>query len=116
MPEGDKPLPGDDGTGALGHIYAAAGRVRDAENTLRTLDDLTKKSYVSPYQKAVIYAGLRKKYEALKLLEKAFSERSLLAISLRFDPRLNVLRDDPRFQEFMRRTRMPLTHTCRLRH
>ncbi len=99
---------GIDGMGALGHIYAASGRVRDAENTLRTLDDLTKKSYVSPYQKAVIYAGLGKKDEALKLLEKAFSERSLLAISLRFDPRLDVLRDDPRFQEFMRRTGMPL--------
>jgi hypothetical protein len=72
------------------------------------LDDLTKKSYVSPYQKALIYAGLGKKDEALKLLEQAFSERSLLATSLRFDPRLNTLRDDPRFYDFMRRTGVPL--------
>jgi len=99
---------GIDGTGALGHIYAVSGRVRDAENTLRVLDELTKKSYVSPYQKAVIYAGLGKKDEALKLLEKAFSERSLVATSLRFDPRLNGLRDDPRFYDFMRRTGVPL--------
>ncbi len=99
---------GIDGTGALGHIYAVSGKVRDAENMLRTLDDLAKKSYISPYQKAVIYTGLGKKDEALKLLEKAFSERSLLAISLRFDPRLDPLRDDPRFHEFMRRTGIPL--------
>ena len=99
---------GIDGMGALGHLYAASGKVRDAENTLRTLDDLTKKSYVSPYQKALIYAGLGKTDEALKLLEQAFSERSLQPTSLRFDPRLNALRDDPRFSEFMRRTGVPL--------
>jgi DNA-binding winged helix-turn-helix (wHTH) protein/TolB-like protein len=98
---------GIDGTGALGHIYAASGKVRDAENTLRMLDDLTKKSYVSPYQKALIYAGLGKEDEAFKLLENAYRERSLLALSVKFDPRLNKLREDPRFQDFMRRTGIP---------
>ena len=80
----------------------------DAENTLRKLDELSKHMYVSPYQKAVIYAGLGKKDEALKFLEKAYGERSLSPVSLRFDPRLNELRGDPRFQDFIRRTGMPL--------
>jgi tetratricopeptide (TPR) repeat protein len=99
---------GIDGLGALGHVYAVSGKLAEAENTLRKLDELSKRMYVSPYQKAVIYAGLGKKSEALKFLEKAYGERSLSPISLRFDPRLNDLRGDPRFQDFIRRTGMPL--------
>jgi len=99
---------GIDGLGALGHVYAVSGKLGDAENTLRKLDELSKHRYVSPYQKAVIYAGLGKKEEALKFLEKAYGERSLPPVSLRFDPRLNELRGDSRFQEFVRRTGLPL--------
>ena len=99
---------GVDGVGALGHVYAVSGRFSDAETTLRKLNDLSKHIYVSPYQKAVIYAGLGKKDEALRLLEKAYGERSLSPTSLRYDPRLNELRADPRFQDFIRRTGMPL--------
>ena len=98
---------GIDGLGALGHVYAASGRVGEAENTLRKLDELSKHRYVSPYQQAVIYAGLSKREDALKYLEKAYGERSLSPTSLRFDPRLNELRGDPRFQEFVRRTGLP---------
>ncbi|MFN2510672.1 MAG: winged helix-turn-helix domain-containing protein [Pyrinomonadaceae bacterium] len=99
---------GIDGLGALGHVYAVSGKLDEAENTLRKLNELSKHRYVSPYQRAVIYAGLGKKDEALKLLEQAYGERSLLPVSLRLDPRLNELRGDPRFQEFIRRTGMPL--------
>jgi DNA-binding winged helix-turn-helix (wHTH) protein/TolB-like protein/Tfp pilus assembly protein PilF len=98
---------GIDGLGSLGHAYAVSGKVGDAENTLRKLDELTRHKYVTPFQKALIYAGLGKKDEALKFLEKAYSERSLLPVSLRWDPRLNELRGDPRFQEFVRRTGLP---------
>lgn len=95
---------GIDGLGALGHAYAVSGKLGEAENTLRRFDELSKHRYVSPFQKALIYAGLGKKEEALKFLEKAYSERSLAPVSLRWDPRLNGLRGDPRFQDFMRRT------------
>ena len=95
------------GVGALGHIYAVSGKVREAENSLGMLDELAKKIYISPYEKAVIYAGLGKQDEAFKLLETAYRERSLLALSIKFDPRLNKLRQDPRFQDFMRRTGIP---------
>jgi DNA-binding winged helix-turn-helix (wHTH) protein/tetratricopeptide (TPR) repeat protein len=98
---------GIDGMGALGHAYAVSGRVTEAENTLRRLDEFTRHKYVTPFQKAVIYAGLGKNDEALKFLEKAYSERSLSPVSLRWDPRLNELRGDPRFQDFMRRTGIP---------
>jgi DNA-binding winged helix-turn-helix (wHTH) protein/TolB-like protein len=96
------------GLGALGHIYATSGRSADAENTLKSIDKLSKQIYISPYQKAVIYAGLGEKDQALRFLEQAYAERSLLPTLLRFDPRLGELRKDPRFQDFMRRTGLPL--------
>jgi len=98
---------GIDGVGSLGHAYAVSGKLGDAENTLRKFDELTRHKYVTPFQKALIYAGLGKNEEALKSLEKAYSERSLSPLSLRWDPRLNGLRGDPRFQDFLRRTGIP---------
>jgi tetratricopeptide (TPR) repeat protein len=98
---------GIDGMGSLGHAYAISGKLSEAENMLRRLDEFARHKYVTPFQKALIYAGLGKKDEALKSLEKAYSERSLSPVSLRWDPRLNELRGDPRFQDFLRRTGMP---------
>lgn len=99
---------GIDGLGSLGHAYAVSGKLSDAENTLRKLDELTRHKYVTPFQKALIYTGLGKKEEALKFLEKAYSERSLAPVAVRWDPRLNELRRDPPFQEFIKRTGLPL--------
>jgi DNA-binding winged helix-turn-helix (wHTH) protein/TolB-like protein len=98
---------GIEGLGALGHAYAVSGKLGYAEDTLRKLDELSKQNYVSPFQKAVVYVGLGKKQQALEFLEKAYGERSLSPVALRFDPRLNEMRADRRFQEFIRRTRLP---------
>lgn len=98
---------GIDGLGALGHVYAVSGKLSDAENTLRKLDELSKHKYVSPFQKALIYAGLGKNDQALAELEKAYNERSLLPVVLRWDPRLNGLRSEPRFRDFVRRVGLP---------
>jgi tetratricopeptide (TPR) repeat protein len=98
---------GINGLGSLGHAYAASGKLGDAENTLRKLDELSKQKYVSPFQKALIYAGLGQNDRALSELEKAYNERSLLPVALRWDPRLNGLRSEPRFRDFMRRVGLP---------
>jgi len=94
---------GVDGLGDLGHLYAISGKKDEAQKTLQKIDEVGKRLFVSPFQKAVIYAGLGQTDWALSELEKAYSERSLSPVSLRFDPRLNDLRADPRFQDFMRR-------------
>jgi len=98
---------GIDGLGALGHVYAVSGKLGDAENTLRKLDELSKQKYVSPFQKAVIYAGLGQTDRAFSELEKAYNQRSLSPVTLRWDPRLNGLRSEPRFRDFMRRVGLP---------
>lgn len=99
---------GVDGLGSLGHLYAISGKKGEAQKILQKIDEVGKSFYVSPYQKAVIYAALGKTDPALAEISKAYNQRSLLPTSLRFDPRLNELRRDPRFQDFLRRTGMPL--------
>jgi tetratricopeptide (TPR) repeat protein len=95
------------GLGSLGHVYAISGKFEEAKNTLRKLDELLKHKYVSPFQKALIYAGLGRNDQAISELEKAYNERSLLPVVLRWDPRLNGLRSEPRFRDFMRRVGLP---------
>ncbi len=99
---------GVDGLGSLGHLYAMSGKKDEAQRILQKIDEARKRFYVSPYQKAVVYTALEKTDLALAEIANAYNQRSLLPTSLRFDPRLNKLREDPRFQDFVRRTGMPL--------
>ena len=85
-----------------------SGKKEEAQKILQMIDEVGKRLYVSPYQKAVIYAALGKTDQALSEIGNAYNQRSLLPSSLRFDPRLNELRRDPRFQDFVRRTGMRL--------
>src|SRR5579872_6850003 len=92
---------GLNGLAALGHLYATSGRLR---HTQQVLDEMrAQKHYVSPFDFAVIHAGLGYHRRALADLERAYKERSLSAQSLRFDPRLNDLRGDPDYREFAKR-------------
>jgi tetratricopeptide (TPR) repeat protein len=98
---------GVEGLGSLGHVYAISGKKDEAQKTLQKIDEVGKRFYLSPYQKAVVYAGLGQTDQALSELEKAYTERSLSPVSLRFDPRLNGLRSEPRFRDFTRRVGLP---------
>jgi DNA-binding winged helix-turn-helix (wHTH) protein/tetratricopeptide (TPR) repeat protein len=93
--------------GALGHLYATTGRTADALAMFQELNHASRHGYVSPFSRALIDAGLGRKNEAIDELEKAFEERSLLPPALKCDPRLDNLRGDPRFQDFIRRTTLP---------
>jgi len=92
---------------ALGHAYAVAGNRREAEKILQTLSDRAKESYVSPFDVALIYAALGEKDKAFALLDKAVAERSTFLVYSKWEPRLDPLRSDPRFQELLRRIGLP---------
>jgi serine/threonine protein kinase/Flp pilus assembly protein TadD len=88
---------------ALGHAYAVAGRRDDALRILEQLNELVgRQSYVSPYSIALIHAALGDKEQAFEWLERAYRERDESFIHLKVDPRLDHLRDDPRFAEMLR--------------
>jgi TolB-like protein/Flp pilus assembly protein TadD len=85
----------------LGHAYALAGRRTDAEQVLHTLLARTKKSYVSPFDIALIYTALGEKDSAFAWLEQAANERSTFLVYSKWDPRLDPLRSDPRFKKLL---------------
>ncbi|MBI3697287.1 MAG: winged helix-turn-helix domain-containing protein [Acidobacteria bacterium] len=88
---------------SLGHAYAVAGNVVEARKALGELDELSKRRYVSPYEKAVIHAGLGENEEAFAWLEKAYGERAGGLVYLPVEPRLDQLRADPRFGNLVKR-------------
>jgi len=89
--------------GALGNIYARAGKIREAEAVLQELFDLEGMRYVSPLDFALVYAGLGKTEEFFQCLEKAAAAHcGRLAWAL-IEPRYENLRSDPRFVALIKR-------------
>jgi len=84
---------------AVGHAQALAGKKADAEKVIGRLQELSQHVYVSPFQTAVIYAGLDDRKRALDLLEKAREERFNWLPFIKVDPVLKNLRSEPRFVE-----------------
>jgi TolB-like protein/DNA-binding winged helix-turn-helix (wHTH) protein/Tfp pilus assembly protein PilF len=85
----------------LGQAYASAGMKSDAEQILHSLLDKTKQSYVSPFDIALIYTALGEKDTAFAWLDKAVAERSTFLVYSKWEPRLNPLRSDVRFEEML---------------
>ena len=65
------------------------------------------KSYVSPFDIALIYTALGDKDTAFAWLAKAVAERSTWLVDRKWEPRFDPLRNDPRFQDLLRRIGFP---------
>jgi len=93
--------------GALGYAYARAGRRDEARRVLQELMAQSSGRYVSPYNIALIFAGLGDNNRAFEWLERAYQTRASrlgwLAVLPEFDP----LRPDPRFNDLLRRIGLP---------
>ena len=62
-----------------------------------------------PYWMAAAYAGMGEKRVALDWLDRAFGEHSGGLVWLNTDPRMDPLRQEPRFQDLLRRVGLPKT-------
>jgi eukaryotic-like serine/threonine-protein kinase len=92
----------------LGHAYALSGNKVQAQKVLNHLNELSAHNYISPYSRAIIYAGLGQKDQVFTWLERAYEERSyFLAVYLTTDSRLDGLHTDPRFADLKRRVGLP---------
>ncbi|HEY0461376.1 MAG TPA: protein kinase [Pyrinomonadaceae bacterium] len=92
---------------ALGHAYALSGERGKAQKALDELREMSKRTYVSPYLFAVVYAGLGDKDQTFAQLEKAFQDRSFFLIWLKVEPLFDDLRGEPRFRDLLRRIGLP---------
>ena len=59
------------------------------------------KQYVSTYDFAVVYAGLRDTNKTLEWLERAYVERNGRLVNLGVHPQFAFLRKEPRFQKLL---------------
>ncbi|HEY1341202.1 MAG TPA: tetratricopeptide repeat protein, partial [Bryobacteraceae bacterium] len=87
----------------LAYIDAATGNRRNARKILGRMLALAAQAPVDPGMIALIYIGLGERKEALKLLEEAYFRHSPMMTWLKADIRFDSLRDDPEFQDLMRR-------------
>lgn len=98
---------GTNALASLGRAYAVSGRTQEARKILEELTNRAKQKNISAYQIALVHIGLDEKDRAFEALERAFKERSTLLTYLKMDPRLDPLRDDPRYRELLRRMNFP---------
>jgi tetratricopeptide (TPR) repeat protein len=91
----------DDATSAM--IYAGMGQTAEARRILAGIKAKMKTSYVMPIVVAAVHAALGDWEEAFAWLEKAYRERCAYLYGLKFDARFDSLRDDPRFENLLRR-------------
>ena len=91
----------------LGHAYAVAGKEEEALKIMDELKGLSKETYISPYDVAMIYVGLDQNDQAFDWLQKAYEERSDWLRYLKVDPRIDPLRSDLRFLDLVRRVGLP---------
>jgi len=68
--------------------------------------EISKHSYVSSYDIAVIYARMGEKEKTLTWLEKAYDEHDSGLVSLAVDPLFNIVRSDARFTALLKRLRL----------
>jgi serine/threonine protein kinase/Flp pilus assembly protein TadD len=92
---------------ALGHSQALAGKKSEAQHAIERLQELAKQQYVSPFQTAIIYAGLDDRKLALDWLEKSRAERFNWLPFLQVDPVFKNLRQEERFVELSKSLGLP---------
>jgi tetratricopeptide (TPR) repeat protein len=87
----------------LTYAYTKSGRRAEAEAVVKRWKEREKTTYISNYSLAFNYAALGEKDLAFAELEKAYKEHDWFLQRLKVDPLMDPLRDDPRFNDLVKR-------------
>ncbi len=87
----------------LAYIYALTGKRDQTRGILNRLLSLAKNYPVSPGMIALVYVALDERTQALAWLERAYQQHSSMMTWLKTDPRFDKIREEPGFQDLMRR-------------
>jgi TolB-like protein/Flp pilus assembly protein TadD len=87
----------------LGMAYAHAGQHADARETLGRLNELPDNRPGRSVALALVHLALGEHEEALNWLSVACDRRDLYVLELKVNPICDPLRDDPRFDDLLRR-------------
>jgi serine/threonine protein kinase/Tfp pilus assembly protein PilF len=95
---------------AVGLLGYTRGRLGERDEALRVLEELrevSKRTFVSAFFFALVYAGIEEKDQAFAWLGKACEERFNRLAYLKVEPLWDPLRSDPRFAELLQRVGIP---------
>jgi serine/threonine-protein kinase len=87
----------------LAYTYAVSGRRDEALAILDELKEEFERNYLPPTYVATVYAGLGDEDQAFQWLERAYEKRDAELTWLKVNPKWAPIRDDPRFQDLLRR-------------
>ncbi|MCB1008596.1 MAG: tetratricopeptide repeat protein, partial [Acidobacteria bacterium] len=90
----------------LAHVYARMGRREEALAIVDELVALKSERYVSSYGLASIFSCLGEVETALDWLDRAYEEHDQTLVWAKVHPRLDPLRDEPRFGRLLERMRL----------
>jgi DNA-binding winged helix-turn-helix (wHTH) protein/tetratricopeptide (TPR) repeat protein len=93
--------------GFMGYALALAHKRSEAETILDILEDISRRRYVSPYSMLVIHLALGPRERVFELLEQLYEECNDWLVWLKVSPELKTIRDDPRFQNLLKRLAFP---------
>jgi TolB-like protein/Flp pilus assembly protein TadD len=88
---------------ALGFLYGIAGERARAHEVIQESKRLAKSGCSVAYATASIYAGLGERSQAFEWLNKACDDCCAEMTWLKWDPQLDILRSDPRFDKLLER-------------
>ncbi len=91
----------------MSYASAKMGRRQQAEDVIKRWKENEKSNYVINYWIAVAYAALGEKDAAFAELEKAYQSHDFFFHRLKVDPYLDPLRNDPRYEEMLKRLNLP---------
>lgn len=88
----------------LGHVFAVTGRAEEARTVLSELHSSAQQNSVRPYNVALIHAALGETEQAFEWMGRAYINWTERLRMLRFDPRMDQLREDSRFAAIIQRS------------
>lgn len=92
--------------GALGSLYAQAGREPEARSLLASLEQQAQAVYVPGYARAIIHAALGEMDTAFAGMMKSLEERDALICYAKVAPLFAPLRSDARYEGLLKRLRL----------
>ena len=87
----------------LAYVYGRSGNQAKARHALGRLEQLYSQRQIDAAPMFIAHIGLGNKDEALAWLQKAYLQHSAALTALKVDPTYDPLRNDPRFQDLLRR-------------
>jgi TolB-like protein len=88
---------------ALARALALSGKKQVALKMLKALEELAKQRYVSPFEFASMHFAFGDLDRGFRWLTKAADDRAFEMTSIKVDPRVEGVKDDPRFAAIVRR-------------